>query len=83
MYIGEPNCQIPEHHYEIFIESLISDWQAEDRETRQLDWQAECKAMHSLMKRIYHLGVDSIISAVRYGIIHNLYFMSKVSAWMA
>jgi hypothetical protein len=48
---GEPNCQIPEHHYEIFIESLISDWQAEDRETRQLDWQAECKAMHSLNEK--------------------------------
>jgi hypothetical protein len=45
---GEANCTIPEHHYEIFIESLIDDWQAEDREQSKLDWQAERKLMHSL-----------------------------------
>ena len=36
---GEANCAIPEHHYEIFIESLIDDWQAEDRQQSKLDWQ--------------------------------------------
>jgi hypothetical protein len=48
---GEANCTIPEHHYEIFIESLIDDWQAEDREQATLDWQAERKAMHTLNEK--------------------------------
>ena len=48
---GEPNCTIPEHHYEIFIESLIDDWQADDREQAKLDWQAERKLMHSLHEK--------------------------------
>ncbi len=45
---GHSNCQVPEHHYEVYIESVIDDWQAEDREQATLDWQAERKAMHSL-----------------------------------
>ena len=48
---GEPNCTIPEHHYEIFIESLIDDWQADDREQAKFDWQAERKLMHSLHEK--------------------------------
>jgi hypothetical protein len=48
---GEPNCTIPEHHYEIFIERLIGDWQADDREQAKLEWQAERKAIHSLGER--------------------------------
>ena len=45
---GHKNCLIPEHHYEVYIEGPIEDWQAEDREQATLDWQAELKAMHSL-----------------------------------
>ena len=41
---GHKNCTIPEHHYAIYIEHIIEDWKAEDRE----DWLAEVKAMHSL-----------------------------------
>ncbi|MDP2917082.1 MAG: hypothetical protein Q8O16_04040 [Dehalococcoidia bacterium] len=48
---GEANCTIPEHHYEIAIERLIDDWQAEDREQANLDWQAERKVLHSLGER--------------------------------
>jgi hypothetical protein len=48
---GEPNCQIPEHHYEIFIESLIDDWQADDRQQAKLEWQIERKLMHSLNEK--------------------------------
>ncbi len=48
---GHANCTIPEHHYEIFIERLIDDWQAEDRQQSSLDWKAESKAMHSLGER--------------------------------
>lgn len=45
---GEPHCQIPEHHYEVFIEALIHDWQSSDRSQVRYEWQAELKAMHNL-----------------------------------
>ena len=48
---GHTNCTIPEHHYEVFIETLIDDWKAEDRAQTSLDWKAESKAMHSLGER--------------------------------
>jgi hypothetical protein len=48
---GEANCVIPEHHYEIFIEGLIDDWKADDREQAKLDWQAERRLMHSLNEK--------------------------------
>ena len=48
---GERNCVIPEHHYEIFIEGLIDDWKADDREQAKLDWQAERRSMHSLNEK--------------------------------
>lgn len=48
---GHRNCPIPEHHYEVYIEGLIDDWKAEDREQATLDWKAESKAIHSLGER--------------------------------
>ncbi len=45
---GHKNCQIADHHYEVYIEALIDDWQAGDREQAKLEWQAERKALHSL-----------------------------------
>ena len=48
---GHRNCQVPEHHFEVYIEDLIADWQADDREQASLDWQAECKVMHFLGER--------------------------------
>jgi len=48
---GHTNCTIPEHHYEVFIETLIDDWKAEDRAQATLDWKAEVKAIHSLGER--------------------------------
>ncbi len=50
---GHKDCVIPEHHYEVYIESLIDNWQAEDREQAKLDWLAERKAIHSLGERRY------------------------------
>ncbi len=41
---GDKDCTIPAHHYSEYIETLIEDWKAEDRE----DWKAERLAMHSL-----------------------------------
>jgi len=52
---GHKPCLIPEHHYEVFIEHLIEDWQADDRAQRQAEWQAERKALHSLGERRYPL----------------------------
>ena len=48
---GHRNCLIPEHHYEVFIEALIGDWKAEDREAQRLEWEAENKALHNLGER--------------------------------
>jgi hypothetical protein len=48
---GEQNCTIPEHHYEVFIESLINDWKADDRETNRLEWKNERKIMHALNEK--------------------------------
>jgi len=48
---GHKNCTIPAHHFEVYIETLIDDWKAEDRAQTSLDWKAESKAMHSLGER--------------------------------
>ena len=48
---GEQNCIIPVHHYEVFIESLINDWKADDRESNKLDWKHERKIMHALNEK--------------------------------
>lgn len=45
---GEPSCPYPEHHYELFIEGLISDWKADDREARSLEYRLETIRLHSL-----------------------------------
>jgi len=52
---GHKPCPYPHHHYELFIEQLIKDWKAEDRATRQAEWEAERKALHSLGERRYPL----------------------------
>ena len=50
---GHRNCSIPQHHYEVYIETTIDGWKAEDREQAKLDWEAESKAIHSLGERKY------------------------------
>ena len=52
---GHTQCQIPEHHYSLYIEDLIADWIAGDRQDRQADWQAELKAIHQTNDRRYPL----------------------------
>jgi hypothetical protein len=52
---GHPKCQIPEHHYEIYVDNLIEDWKADDRAQRQADWQAEFEARHATHERTYPL----------------------------
>ncbi|MBA7568704.1 hypothetical protein ES708_10438 [subsurface metagenome] len=60
---GHKDCDIPEHYYEVFIEGLILDWQADDREQSAFDWQAEQRQLHSLAERRYPLrGQFSAIS---------------------
>lgn len=48
---GHRPCDIPAHHYELFIEGVISDWQGEDREARLADWKLERIALHRLAER--------------------------------
>ena len=52
---GHKNCTIPAHNFDIYIETLIDDWKADDRVQANLDWKAESKAMHSLGERSYPL----------------------------
>jgi len=52
---GHPQCPIPEHYYEVYIEGLIADWQADDRQQDTADWQEERKRLHSLAERRYPL----------------------------
>jgi len=50
---GHKKCLIPEHHYFLYSELLIRDWQQLDREQSQADWEAERKAIHNLGERNY------------------------------
>jgi hypothetical protein len=52
---GHPQCSIPEHYYEVYIEGLIADWQSDDRQQDTADWQEERKHLHSLAERHYPL----------------------------
>jgi hypothetical protein len=52
---GHPQCSIPEHYYEVYIEGLIDDWQADDRQQDTAEWQEERKRLHSLAERHYPL----------------------------
>lgn len=45
---GHQNCLYAEHHYHLFIEGLISDWKADDREASKLEYMLESKRLHSL-----------------------------------
>jgi len=48
---GHLPCSNPEHHYQNFIEGLISDWKGYDREQAAAEWLAEQKRLHSLGER--------------------------------
>jgi hypothetical protein len=50
---GHPQCPIPEHYYEVYIEGLIADWRADDRQQDSAEWQEERKRLHSLAERHY------------------------------
>lgn len=60
---GHQHCLIPEHYYELYIEDLIADWKADDREGRKADWQAERLLLHRTAERRYPLhGQFSAVS---------------------
>ncbi len=76
---GHRNCAIPEHHYEVYIEALIDDWKAEDREQTRLDWEAEHKAMHSLGEpRLPLTGRFNNISQVIFHDSQPLYYLEAL-----
>jgi len=45
---GHKLCDNPEHHYALFIEGVISDWKADDREARWFEYRLESIALHRL-----------------------------------
>ncbi len=67
--LGHKNCPFPAHHYEIYIESLIDDWKAEDRQQARLEWEAESKAMHSLGER--RLPIEGRFNNISMDIFHD------------
>ena len=73
---GHKKCQVPEHHYELFIEGLIKDWKSDDREQSLFEWLAEQKVLHSLGERSYPLrGRFSAISQKIYADNQPVYFI--------
>ncbi len=66
---GHKDCQIASHHFELYIEGLIDDWKAEDREQARLDRIAESKALHSLGERSY--PITGRFNNISYDIYHD------------
>jgi len=48
---GHKGCLIPDHHYEIYIDTLIGDWVKDDKAQRQAELEAERKTLHSRAER--------------------------------
>ncbi len=44
-------CQFSEHHYTVFIDNLIKDWQSDDRSQTLAKWEAERIRLHALGER--------------------------------
>ncbi len=77
---GHKKCQVPSHHYSLFIDDLVKDWIAEDRAERYYDWIAEQKAIHSLGERYYPLrGQFSAISKTIFADHQPLYYLDGLS----
>lgn len=65
---GHKDCPTPKHHYELFIEGLIANWIADDRELATLERQEERKALHNLCEPRYTMGrFGSISREIFYG----------------
>lgn len=76
---GHKNCLIPHHHYELFIDDLIAEWKASDREESLALWKAEQRAFHSLGEKNYPLrGQFSAISQAIYADHQPLYYIQDL-----
>ena len=74
---GHKPCPIPSHHYEIYIEAIIAEWQADDRIQRQADWQDERRTLHSTSDRRFPLhGQFSAVSKDIFFAEQPLYYLS-------
>ena len=60
---GHKNCLVPNHHYEVYVEFLIDDWKAEDRQEARLDWLSESEAIHSLGERRLPIRFPNVCQA--------------------
>lgn len=77
---GHKKCQVAEHHYHLYIEYLIKDWQQMDRDTKQAEAETERLAMHNLGERRYPLvGRFSAISKDIYASQQPLYYFQGQS----
>ncbi|GAJ23969.1 unnamed protein product [marine sediment metagenome] len=46
---GHKACGIPSHYYEVYIEGLITDWKAQDRQQDTAQWQEERKRFSGVL----------------------------------
>jgi hypothetical protein len=76
---GHKECQIPEHHYLLFIDDLIRDWQAQDRSQLAATWQADREAMHSLGE--HHAPINGRFNNISRDIFNDsqpLYYLETI-----
>jgi hypothetical protein len=77
---GHPLCQIPEHHYTVYIEYLIHDWKELDRDLRNAELEAEMKALHHVPQRRFPIeGRFNAVSRDIYAESQPLFFLKGQS----
>ena len=77
---GHKNCLVERHHYSIYSELLISDWQANDRQELNALWLVERKRLHSTGERTRPArGQFSAISRDIYAEAQPLYYLDGQS----
>ncbi|MBA7617502.1 hypothetical protein ES703_24817 [subsurface metagenome] len=77
---GHRQCPNPEHYYELFIEGLIADWKADDREARAFEYKLESLRLHHLAEpRTPIRGQFSAISRDIYNANKPLYYLEGIA----
>lgn len=48
---GHRPCPYDDHHYQVFMEGLIGEWKADDRQADAAAWQAERQRLHAMPEK--------------------------------
>ena len=63
---ADEGCLYDHHHYPLFMETVIEDWKAEDREERNLLWKLEQMQIHDGTFGRYGSDFDPVARDVHY-----------------